>query len=135
MPDLAVPVDDVLIRGQLVQANGAARVQTVRADPNLRAEAELIAIREASAGIDEDGRRINAPGEFIGRAQTVRDDGVRMAAAVRPTARLLEENRKGVSRCHEARPTGSTHAPFGADGGRQPGFQMARNDAGPLTLL
>src|SRR4030095_7519732 len=54
LADLAVATHLVLVRRELAEPHRPARVQPVRADPDLRAEAELKAIGEAGGGVHED---------------------------------------------------------------------------------
>ena len=59
---------DPLVGRQLFQPHRPAGVQLLRADRNLGAQAELPAVVEARAGVDEDGRRIHLVDEARGIA-------------------------------------------------------------------
>src|SRR4051812_34392169 len=56
--DVPVALHEVLVRAQLAQADGAARVELVRGVADLRAHAELAAVGEAGRGVDVDARRV-----------------------------------------------------------------------------
>ena len=55
---LPVAVDDKLGGGESVKAHGAPGVQLLGADADLRAEAELKAVRKSSGGVHIDCRRV-----------------------------------------------------------------------------
>src|SRR5262249_42953090 len=82
VPDLARAAHEILVGRELAQAHRPARVQPVRADPHLGAEAELVPVGEARGGIDEYGGRVDAPEEALGGAVVLRDDGLGELRAV-----------------------------------------------------
>ena len=55
----------------------------IRADADFRAQAELVAVVEARAGVDHDGRGVDGRCEPTGRIQVIGNDRVRM---LRPVA-------------------------------------------------
>ena len=57
--DLAVAPDDVLVGGELAQAHRAARVQLLRRDADLGAEAELLAVGEARRRVHDHRGRVD----------------------------------------------------------------------------
>ena len=57
VPDLAVAAHHVLVGRELAQPHRAARVQPVRADPDLGAEAELVPVGEARSRRSRTPRR------------------------------------------------------------------------------
>ena len=82
LTDLSGAGDHVLGRGQLGQAHRSARVQLLRGDADLRAEAELLAVGEPGGGVDEDGRRVHPRGERPRRRQRTGDDRLGVPGAV-----------------------------------------------------
>src|SRR5271157_3934010 len=58
LPDLSVAEDDPLGAGQLAQATRAAGVVLVGADADLGTQAELAAVVEPGAGVDDHGRAV-----------------------------------------------------------------------------
>ena len=74
--------DDVLVGGQLAQAHRAARVQLLRRDPDLGAEAELLAVGEARARVHDDRRRVDLVREAAGRVEIAREDRLGVPGAV-----------------------------------------------------
>ena len=58
-PNLAIPVDNILIACQGKESHGASGMQLLCADADLRTEAELEAVRETGGGIHIDCRRID----------------------------------------------------------------------------
>src|SRR5437762_12322395 len=72
LPDLSVSVNYPLVRRQLFQAARAASMKLVGANPDLRAQAELIAVVEPRAGVDHHRRAIDAGGELPSRCQIPR---------------------------------------------------------------
>ena len=75
-PDLTVSGDNILIGRQLVQADRPARVELLRRDAHLAAEAEFAAVREARRGVDIDGRAVHPRREAGGAFLASRDDGL-----------------------------------------------------------
>ena len=59
LPHLTAAVDDELGAGQLAQTHGAAGVELLGSDADLRALAELAAVGEAGGGVDIDRRRVH----------------------------------------------------------------------------
>src|SRR3954469_11561427 len=82
-PDLAHPVDQVLERAQLAQADRPARVQLLRRVADLGAHAELAAVGEAGRRVDVDARRVDAALEGPRARRVVGDDRLAVAGAVR----------------------------------------------------
>src|ERR1700682_6542854 len=58
-PGLSAAVDAILERGQLLGADGPARVQAAGGDADLAAEAEFAAVGELSRGVVEHNGRID----------------------------------------------------------------------------
>src|SRR5918912_1808344 len=81
-PDLAGPLDDVLVGAQLAQTDGAAGVQLLRRVADLRAHPELAAVGEPGRCVDVDARGVDAALEGLGVAERAGHDGLRVAAAV-----------------------------------------------------
>src|SRR5271157_1708674 len=69
LPDLSVAEDDPLGAGQLAQATRAAGVVLVGADADLGTQAELAAVVEPGAGVDDHGRAVNPGHEAAGRGE------------------------------------------------------------------
>src|SRR5262245_33871694 len=69
LPHLSITVDNIFVAAELLQPTRAAGVELVGADADLRAQAELEAVVEASAGVDHDCRRIDRRREAPGDAQ------------------------------------------------------------------
>src|SRR3989338_10463474 len=92
LTELSSTEDDILVRGEFLQAHRAARVQAVRADADLRTQPELVAVREPGGGIDEHRGRVHRLREPGGVAGVLRDDRIRMRRAVPADVvdRLLE---------------------------------------------
>ena len=72
LANLAVPVHVVLVGGELAEAHRPARVQAVRADADLGAEAELEAVGEARRGVDEDRGGVDLGEEALRRRRSPR---------------------------------------------------------------
>ena len=70
--DLAGAAHQVLVGRELAQPHRPARVQAVRADADLGAEAELEAVGEARRGVDEDRGRVDLVQEALGGAGSPR---------------------------------------------------------------
>src|SRR4051794_39881232 len=79
--DLPVAPDDVLVRGELAQRHGPARMQLLGGDADLRAEAELGAICEARGRVHRDRAAVDFAREPLRRGEVARDDGVGVRAA------------------------------------------------------
>src|SRR4051812_30680646 len=74
--DVAVAGNDVLRRGELPQPHGTAGVQLLRADADLGAEPELLAVGEPGGCIHHDGGSVHLMGEALGGVQIAGDDGL-----------------------------------------------------------
>src|SRR5689334_4655662 len=81
--DLACPQDDPLAAGQALQPDRAARMQLVRRDADLGAEAVFVAVGEARRRIDHHRARVDFAEEAHGARVIVRDDRV---GVLRPVA-------------------------------------------------
>src|ERR1700730_3175083 len=79
---LARALHDVFVAAPLFQAARAAGVELVRADADLRAQTEFVAIVEPRAGVDHDCGRIYGRGELLRRTQVVSHDGLGVLGAV-----------------------------------------------------
>src|SRR5882672_11165761 len=67
LPHLAGPADDVFVGGQLLQAHRAAGVELVRADADLRAETELVAVVAPGRGVPEHDGAVHPGEKFLRR--------------------------------------------------------------------
>src|SRR5262249_48862582 len=92
LANLTVAVDDVLGGRQLLNTDGATRVQTRRRDAHFGAHPELSTVDEARGGIDHDGGGVDLAREAPRVGERVRHDGLGQARAVTPDVsdRLLE---------------------------------------------
>ena len=79
---LALALSDPLVAGEFPQAHGAAGVQLVSADGHLRAEAELTAVVEPRARVDEDNGGVDLVGEAGGCGIVLGHDGLGVAGAM-----------------------------------------------------
>src|SRR5205085_4382353 len=80
--DLSVAVYHVLDRGELAQAHRTAGVQLLRTDPDLGAEAELLAVGEPRRGVHRHHGRVDLTAEAPRRVQVTRADRLGVARAV-----------------------------------------------------
>src|SRR5260221_11561005 len=80
--DLAAPFEEPAVGEEAVDPDRAARVKLLRADPDLGAEAEAEAVREARARVVKDARGVDLGHEALRRGIVVGDDRVRMTRAV-----------------------------------------------------
>src|SRR4051812_16541588 len=80
--DLAVPSDDVLAGGELLEGHGASCVELLGGDADLGAEAEALAVDPAGGGVYQHGGGIDLAGEAVGRLEVVGDDGLGVARRV-----------------------------------------------------
>src|SRR5712692_3424646 len=71
---LTVAPQDVLVRGELPQAHGAAGMQLLGRDPDLRAEAEALAVGESGRGVHHDDGGIDVAGEAAGGVEVAGED-------------------------------------------------------------
>src|SRR5690606_19975123 len=78
---LAIAEDDILRRRQRRQPERAACVQLLRADPELRAEAEFEPVGEARGSVVVYGRRIDLLQEAAGIVAVFSDDALGMLRA------------------------------------------------------
>jgi hypothetical protein len=76
--DLPISVNNVLVASQFIDAAGAASVEFVGADANFGAQAELAAVIEPRAGIDQYGRAIDAGNKHTRCFLILRDDRIRV---------------------------------------------------------
>ena len=80
--NFAVAEDDVFLRGQAVQAYGAAGVEFVGGDADLGAEPEFGAVGEGGGGVPEHGAGVDKAQEVAAVAVAFGDYGVGMVRAV-----------------------------------------------------
>ena len=71
-PHLARAPHDVLERGELLDADGPARVQAAGGDADLGAHAELAAVGELGRGVVQHDRAVEAGEEAIGGGLVLR---------------------------------------------------------------
>ena len=95
--DLAVAVDDPLGAGQLAEPAGASGVVLVGADADLGAEAELAAVVEPGAGVDDHGRGVDLGDEPAGGGEVAGQDRLGVARAV-----AADVGDRGVERVDDA---------------------------------
>src|SRR5579872_842833 len=81
-PHLPVAAEDRLVGGELFEADGAARVELLGANADLRAKAELVAVRETRRGVHEDARRVDFASKSLRRPVIAGDDRLRVAGAI-----------------------------------------------------
>ena len=73
---------DVLVAGQLDEAAGAARVEFVGTDPNLRSQAQLAPIIKPGTGIHHHRRRIDRSCELASGGGVIGDDRFGVVRAI-----------------------------------------------------
>ena len=79
---LPVAVEYVFVGNERFQPHGAARVQLLRGNADLRAEAEHAAVGKARGGVDVHRRRIDFAGEAARRGQIAGDDALAVVAGI-----------------------------------------------------
>src|SRR5512134_374278 len=80
--DLAVAEDDVLLGGQALEADRAARVQLVGRDADFGAQSVLVTVGEARGGVPHDRARVDLAQKPLGSRAVAGDDGIGMLRAV-----------------------------------------------------
>src|ERR1017187_3624931 len=79
---LAAAPEQVFVRDEAIEANGAAGMDTARRDPDLRSEAVAETVGEARGGVVEDAGRVHAGQERLGGGHVGGDDGLCMVRAI-----------------------------------------------------
>ena len=98
-PRLAGAAHHILEAGELLDADGAARVQLAGGDADLGAEAELAAVGELGRGIVQDDGAVDLAQEALGRRRVRGDDRVGVLRAVAGRcARSRRRRRRRASR-------------------------------------
>src|SRR6266446_7171855 len=82
LPYLAVTINDVLVARQFGQAAGPARMELIRADADLRSQAELVTVMKARAGVHQYRGRIDRGGETPCSRQIAGNNGVAVPRTV-----------------------------------------------------
>src|ERR1043165_464975 len=82
LPYLPFPIHHVLVCRQFFQPAGAASMEFVGADANFGPQTEFITVVESRAGVDHDGRAIDALRELAGGPQVLRHDRIGVLRAV-----------------------------------------------------
>src|SRR5579871_625244 len=75
---LSAAVDAVFETGQLLDADGTARMQSPSGDSDLAAKTEFAAVGKLRRGVVQHDRGIDFAQEFLGRRTIFRDDGIRV---------------------------------------------------------
>src|SRR5690242_14071077 len=81
-PDLAVAANDIFEGGQLLRADRPPGVELAGGDPDLRAEAELAAVRKLRGGVPNDDRAVDLVHEALGGRCVFGDNRLGVTGAV-----------------------------------------------------